>query len=31
MIAGLLLTDGLESPQDDTDGDGVRGASFGGR
>ncbi len=28
-IDGLLLTGGLDSPTDYTDGDGIRGASFG--
>jgi len=30
-IDGLLLTGGLEKAQDFTDGDGIRGASFGGQ
>jgi len=30
-VDGLLLTGGLDSPVDYTDGDGVRGASFGGQ
>ncbi|MEZ6086997.1 MAG: TolC family protein [Pirellulaceae bacterium] len=30
-VDGLLLTGGLESPTDYTDGDGIRGASFGGQ
>lgn len=31
QVEGLLLTGGLESPTDYTDGDGIRGASFGGQ
>lgn len=30
-VDGLLLTGGLDSPVDYTDGDGIRGASFGGQ
>ncbi|MBB3208209.1 cobalt-zinc-cadmium efflux system outer membrane protein [Rhodopirellula rubra] len=30
-VDGLLLTGGLDSPTDYTDGDGIRGASFGGQ
>lgn len=30
-VDGLLLTGGLDAPQDYTDGDGIRGASFGGQ
>ena len=30
-IDGLLLTGGLDLPEDYTDGDGIRGASFGGQ
>lgn len=30
-IDGLLLTGGLDAPSDYTDGDGIRGASFGGQ
>lgn len=30
-LEGLLLTGGLEAPADYTDGDGIRGASFGGQ
>lgn len=30
-VDGLLLTGGLDSPIDYTDGDGIRGASFGGQ
>lgn len=30
-VEGLLLTGGLVAPQDYTDGDGIRGASFGGQ
>ena len=30
-VDGLLLTGGLDSPRDFTDGDGIRGASFGGQ
>ena len=30
-VAGLLLTSGLDAPQDYTDGDGLRGISFDGR
>ena len=30
-IEGLLLTGGLDAPQDYTDGDGLRGQSFGGQ
>lgn len=30
-VDGLLLTGGLDSPQNYTDGDGLRGASFGGQ
>ncbi|QDT07579.1 Cobalt-zinc-cadmium resistance protein CzcC precursor [Rubripirellula lacrimiformis] len=30
-IDGLLLTGGLDTPQDYTDGDGIRGQSFGGQ
>lgn len=30
-IDGLVLTGGLDAPQDYTDGDGIRGASFGGQ
>jgi len=30
-IDGLVLTGGLEAPRDHTDGDGIRGTSFGGQ
>jgi cobalt-zinc-cadmium efflux system outer membrane protein len=30
-VEGLLLTGGLDSPKDYTDGDGIRGTSFGGQ
>ncbi|MGB7346708.1 MAG: TolC family protein, partial [Pirellulaceae bacterium] len=30
-VDGLLLSGGLDAPQDYTDGDGIRGASFGGQ
>ena len=30
-LDGLLLTGGLDAPADYTDGDGIRGASFGGQ
>ncbi|TWT71464.1 Cobalt-zinc-cadmium resistance protein CzcC precursor [Crateriforma conspicua] len=30
-VDGLVLTGGLDAPQDYTDGDGIRGASFGGQ
>lgn len=30
-VDGLVLTGGLDDPQDFTDGDGIRGASFGGQ
>ncbi len=31
QVEGLLLTGGLDAPADYTDGDGIRGASFGGQ